>query len=502
MKDKLVIWAENEKNEKVMLGIQLLAETNKIEIFIFPEPSVTETFEKAMMNDWRKGESIPFPEGHTQIERELSMSESLLPDEFKTEMVDLVNRAKTEWHFVVLSQELSLKFKKELEELKEKVEGLTEYSSNTWNELKGYWGKVQKQIHEKTLAWKHTNELKDTTNSLFDKMKVLRTQFESELQGKSIEYKEHFSSALNAIEEKLKNDGRLKPLFEELKSLQKKFWDTKFVSKHRNELKKHFDKTFKVIKEKRFGDSSSQTGNAVQRVESRMNGLNNAINRMQSSIGRDTKELEFQQHRIDTTDGQLEAQIRQAKINVVQERLTSKKHKLEDMLKTKEQLTSRLASAKIKETQQKEEAAKKAEIAKAKEAVKAKIATEIKAKDASISEEDVKKMEEAAKEIKTSKIERRVVRRVVLDAEATTEPKAIEVEPTAKTTETTPLKVTEPTTVEPKNQESAGDVLESVVDMFGEVFEDIVDSVKAVAEVLEDKVEDFIEDIKKEDGKA
>ena len=37
-------------------------------------------------------------------------------------------------------------------------------------------------------------------------------------------------------------------MFEDLKSLQKKFWDTKFISKHRNELKKQFDKTFKTIK--------------------------------------------------------------------------------------------------------------------------------------------------------------------------------------------------------------------------------------------------------------
>ena len=470
MKDKLVIWGENEKDEKVMMGIHLLSEDNKIEIFIFPEATVTETFEKAMMNEWRKGSEVEFPEGHTKIERALTMSDSLLPDNLKTKETDLVNRAKSEWHFVVLSQKLSHEFRKELDGLKEQIEGLSEYNAGLWNDLKGYWGKVQKQMKEKTLIWQHTKELKDTTNGLFDKMKELRTQLEGELQEKSVVYKEEFSSALNEIEEKINNDARLKPLFDDLKNLQKKFWDTKFISKHRNELKKQFDKAFKEIKEKRFGGESSGV-NPIERLSKRLDGLENAIKRMESSIYRDKKELEFQQRRIDNTDGQLEAQIRQAKINVVQERVNSKNHKLEDMLKTKLELEDRLTKAKDRAARQAEDAKRKADLAKAKEAAKEKIAAEIKEKDASISEDEAIKLAQAASEIKQPK-------------------------------KTSPKEADAPKKEEAKDDtKSKGDdsILGAVAGVVGGAMDDIVDSVKAVAEVLEDKMEDFIVDMKSDE---
>lgn len=463
MKDKLVIWGENEKDEKVMIGIHLLSNDNKIEIFIFPEATVTETFEKAMMNDWRKGTEVEFPEEHTKVERELTMSESLLPDNLKTKETDLVNRAKSEWHFVVLSQKLSHEFRKELDDLKDKIEDLSEYNAGLWNDLKSYWGKVQKQMKEKTLIWQHTKELKDTTNGLFDKMKELRTQLEGELQEKSVVYKAEFSAALTDIEEKISNDARLKPLFDDLKSLQKKFWDTKFISKHRNELKKQFDKTFKVIKEKRFGGETSGIS-PVERLTKRLDGLDSAIQRMESSIYRDKKELEFQQRRIDNTDGQLEAQIRQAKINVVQERVNSKNHKLEDMLKTKADLTGRLEKAVERATKQADDAKRKVELAKAKEAAKEKIAAKIKEKDASISEDEAIKLAQAAKEIKQPKADPK-------EKEKTEEPKT----------------------------EDADSIIGAVAGVVGSAMEDIVDSVKAVAEVLEDKIEDFIVDMKKDE---
>ncbi|HHB80114.1 MAG TPA: hypothetical protein ENK85_12860 [Saprospiraceae bacterium] len=469
MKDKLVIWGENEKDEKVMMGIHLLPDSNKIEIFIFPEAIVTETFEKAMMNEWRKGTELDFPEDHSKIERELSASESLLPDNLKTKETDLINRAKSEWLFVVLSQKLSQEFRNELDGLKEKIDHLSEYNAGAWNELKDFWGKVQKQMKEKTLIWQHTKELKDTTNGLFDKMKELRTRLEGELQEKSVVYKAEFTEALNDIQQKINNDARLKPLFDDLKNLQKKFWDTKFISKHRNELKKHFDKAFKEIKEKRFGGESTGAG-PVERLIKRLDGLDNAIHRMESSIRRDKKELEFQQHRIDTTDGQLEAQIRQAKINVVQERVNSKTHKLEDMLKTKVELEDRLQKTKERAAKQAEEAQRKAELAKAKNAAKEKIAAQIKEKDASISDEEAQKLEQAAKELTQPKKE----------APKAEETKAEEAKPKEET-------------------KSDGSILGAVSGMVGDAMEDIVDSVKAVAEVLEDKVEDFIADMKSDE---
>ena len=106
MKTKIVLWGANEKDEKLLLAIELLEKDNQIGIHTFNEALATEEFYNKMMNIWRDGGQVPFPDGFESITRELKMAESVLPDNLKTDRTDIVNRAKTEWHFVVLSNKL------------------------------------------------------------------------------------------------------------------------------------------------------------------------------------------------------------------------------------------------------------------------------------------------------------------------------------------------------------------------------------------------------------
>jgi len=105
------------------------------------------------MERWRSGSEIVFPEGHTTLERPLSITEDILPEEIKVDRTDLIIRAKTEWQFVILSSKLFSMYKSELEDITDKVKSLSGFESGVWEELKGFWTKVQQQSREKKEVW-------------------------------------------------------------------------------------------------------------------------------------------------------------------------------------------------------------------------------------------------------------------------------------------------------------------------------------------------------------
>ncbi|MBU6342838.1 MAG: hypothetical protein KGS48_15200, partial [Bacteroidetes bacterium] len=151
MKNKLVIWGTNAQDEKVLIALELQADTNKVLLYTFPEAIASEEFANKMMSDWRNGSEVAFPEGYGTLERELSVTESLLPEDLKVERGDIIQRAQTEWHFAVLSSKLHAAYQQELAEFKEKIQALSNYDAKMWDSLKAFWDKVQGQSRERNL---------------------------------------------------------------------------------------------------------------------------------------------------------------------------------------------------------------------------------------------------------------------------------------------------------------------------------------------------------------
>lgn len=422
-----------------MLALALRPEDNKVDVWAFPEATATEEFYQQMIKDWRDGGGIEFPQPYATYERTLSATESMLPEGYKVEREDVLSRAQTEWHFIVLSSKLHQSYEEQLEEIKAKIQSLEGFDQPLWDNLKEFWDKVQVQVKDRNLLREHADKLRDNANSLFSKMKELRSRMDNEFERLSKELYDSFMSAIDEIQQKSEAGARLPVVFDELKKMQRKYHESKMTRDHRNKVWEKLDATFKSVKEKRFGAKAGEEGgdSAMQRLQHRYNGLISAIDRMETSIKRDRSDLEFQQHKINVTDGQLEAQIRQAKIVMIEERIRSKEEKLKEMNDTKVDLDKRMDSMREKE-------AKRA----AREAAKDKIAEDIKAAAGTREEGQAEQQESAAEETAAA----------AAPAEET--------------------------------------ILSAVSATLGESLEDMVDTVKAVASVLSDKIEEAIEEMR------
>lgn len=430
MRNRIVVWGRNAQEERVLIAVELLIERSVVKIETFTEKDVSDEVYKSFMEKWRKNEECELPEPKKVWARELSVSESLLPEELKVEQSDMINRAQTEWHYLVLSAKLKDAYRAELAEISDRVERADKYDSNIWGQLKSFWEKVQGQLKEKTLLNEHGTEIRSEVDKVFDAMKQLRDQLSEEIKEKSAAAVTEFANKLEAIEKQIEEGTHLRRAFDELRKIQSAFHNASFSRDDRKLVYDRIDSAFKKVKGKRNdgGSGEAASSGAMARLTARLAGLLKAMEKMERSIDMDVKDLEFENRRIANASGQLENQIRQAKIKMIESRRDSKQEKLDDMRKTQQMLEANIEKEKSREEKRAKQAAEKA----AAEAVKAKIAAEMKAEKAEISDEEKAKLAAAAAAIADAKKQKKAsaqteeqpAEALATAAEATDEPAA------------------------------------------------------------------------------
>ncbi len=161
--------------------------------------------------------------------------------------------------------------------------------------------------------------------------------------------------------------------------MQRKYKDARMSNEHRSQIWTRLDNAFKKAKERKFGPSAND-GSLAERHDRRLAGLVEAQKRMEESISTRRRRIGIPKKKVNTSEGQLEAQIRMAKIKMIEERVVSKREKLEEMKRTTADIERQANIAKNKEAKRAEKEVEKQKIDAAKEAVKSEIAAEIKAK--------------------------------------------------------------------------------------------------------------------------
>jgi hypothetical protein len=415
MKTKLVLWGTKgteENAQKVLIALELNSETNKVKSWFFEGEEASEDFSKALMEQWRKGEAVAFPEGVEAQEAPLSASTGLVPEEIITDKAELLARTQTEWIFIVLSTKLYKNYQVELEELQEEVDALKSYSKDMWERMKSFWAKVQMQVGEQNLFREHTNNLRGRTNEMFAQLKKMRSQEDAKFESEATGNYNKLVGILEPIEALIeKENADLQKAFDKLKSLQQTFKNSKLTRTLRSKLWDRIDDAFKKVKAKRSPNSSPE-GRLTRRIE----GLKGAIDKMEKSIGRDKKELSIQNDKINSGDvSQLETQLREVRAKLIRERIDSKSKKLEDMYSTMKDLETKDARNLARKVKEDAAAAKKAEATKA---AAEKIAAETAEKEAAkpvVEEAEAPKEETPEAKVETPK---EAAKPVVEEAEA------------------------------------------------------------------------------------
>ncbi|MTB52915.1 hypothetical protein [Lewinella sp. W8] len=505
MRNRIAVWGRDAQEKRVLITIELQVADNIVRIQTYPEKIVTDEVYQAFMDKWRKGQEAELPEPDRVIARELSVSEGLLPEDLKAEQTDMILRAQTEWHFHVLSEKLAQTYKAELAELEDRIERAGEYSSDLWNQAKSFWQKVQGQLQDKTLLREQGNDIRKQVDKTFAKLKEMRESLNAKYKEESKEQVAKFGELLEDAEKRIGEGTHLNKVFNDLRDIQRKFHGVKFTKEDRDAIYGRIDAAFKAVKEKR-GQKGGGASNALGRTESRLEGLLKAIDRMKSSIGRDEKDLQFEHRRIERTNGQLEKQIREAKVVMIESRIASKRVKLEDMEKTKVMLEKKIDQQKKRAEKDAKRAAEKA----AAEAAKAKIAATM--AEQQVSPEEQAKLEAAAAAIsegkksaakakkaaepqeKDDQIDSMVAFSEITGPQPSMAEKAGDAIATAITTVSD---AADEVTREGGLLDQAGDFIAAAAETIGESLEDVADTAKAVAKVAGDKLESTVDELKK-----
>ena len=333
MRDRVTIWGNNEKKERVLLAIELIEEAHQAIICTFLKDQLNKEQIAWLENFWVDGDNDNWDslKIEQRVERDFSNS-YLLPDELKVDDPSVIKKTESAWQYRILTRKLFQMLKQDIDAVGNRIK---EESANTkvlWQDAKDLWEKVKENYIEKNLNKEQTKQLRESLNEMFAALKEKKQAAFSAAIEDSKEDFEKFKHEILAIKEKINPENKLNELFKGLQEVQQKVHQQKLASPHYQELKALFNDSFNQIK-------ALKKEHYLSKIDRRVAGLTEAIEKMKQSIARDEASLEFQNKKMSHNNAtQLEAKLRQVKLDMIEERIKSKKKKLKEMLKTLDEL--------------------------------------------------------------------------------------------------------------------------------------------------------------------
>ncbi len=321
----------NSENKEVILAFELLEEAVQVNLHIVPKQALTPAQVQQLEKEWIEGSEYSFPEETVFTNPDLN-SDSILPDDVKSEETGKIRGKQNEWAYRLLTNKLWEVYLIELTELKKKAAALTSYSRELFDDAKSFWERVLEHKKERDISQTKLDEIKEEVNKIFEALKELRKQESAQFEEASTAVKTELTAKIDEIKSRMVEGAMFKDLFEELKQLQGLHRNKRLTKFDESAIKKAFDAAFQQLHEAR--NSFTNNKNA-----SRIENLTKIVTNLEKSLHRDKSDFDYYTKKVNHPKANaLEIQLAKLKLKMIEEAIASKGEKIADIHKTLEKL--------------------------------------------------------------------------------------------------------------------------------------------------------------------
>ncbi|MFN8286126.1 MAG: hypothetical protein U0V74_05195 [Chitinophagales bacterium] len=325
-------------DKQVILAYELKEDEFKVNLYVTPKKALSAEDIAKLDKEWVEGGEFTFPEETTTINPNLN-AETILPDDLRSEETGKIRSKQNEWAYQLLTAKLWESYLHELEELKKRATELTQYDRQLFDEAKSFWERVLEHRKGRDISQEGLDKIKDDVNSIFEKLKTFRKTESAEFESASAKQRDELLAKLDEIGKRADANANFKALIEELKALQQSNRKNRYTKGDENAIRKAFDNVFQHVNDQRNHFFSDKTA-------SRIKGLTEVVQKMESSLNRDKKDLEYLEKKTNSSNiKSLELQLIKVKQNMLNEAIASKEEKLKDIRATLEKLQKQSSKA-------------------------------------------------------------------------------------------------------------------------------------------------------------
>lgn len=338
MLSRFTVTGINKAEEVVLLAYQLHEQLFKLNLYATPKKSLTAEQVKYIENNWVNGEEFEFGEASTLIIPNLN-ADSILPEDIKSEETGKIRTKQNEWAYQLLTAKLWESYLLELDELKKRAAALIQYDRQLFDESKAFWERVLEHKKQRDISQSSLDKIKDDVNAIFEKLKTFRKTESVEFEQASVKLRDELVAKIDAFKAGINDKSNFKELQEDLKTLQNESRKSRYTKTDDAVLKKAFDTVFHFINQQRnlfFNDKTAI----------RIKGLTEVIQKMEISLQRDKKDLEYLEKKANGNNlRSLELQLINVKKNLLNDTIASKEDKLKDIRSTLDKIQKPTAKA-------------------------------------------------------------------------------------------------------------------------------------------------------------